>query len=166
MEIKEWMTRNLLKSNGDKTEILIATSKKFKNLSTVDRVTLDSAALYPSANIRNLGAVFDNTMDMEAFINSKCKAARYSLRNISRVRKSLTMDACKTLVQAYVTSKLDYCNSLLYGLPSSLVNRLQKVQNSAARVISLTPKWSHITPVRAALHWLPVQQRIDYKLLL
>jgi len=165
-EIKDWMTVNLLKLNGDKTELLIVTNKKYKNLTTIDCMSLDSASIYPSTNIRNLGAIFDNTLDMEAFINAKCKAARYSLRNISRVRKSLTTDACKIIVQAYVTSKLDYCNSLLYGLPSLLINRLQKVQNTAARVITLTPKWAHISPVRAALHWLPVQQRIEYKVLL
>ena len=103
---------------------------------------------------------------MESFVNAKCKAARFTLRNISRVRRSLTTEACKTLVQAYVSSKLDYCNCLLYALPSDLINSLQRVQSYAARVICQTRKYDHITPVLIALHWLPIKQRIEFKMLL
>ena len=76
------------------------------------------------------------------------------------------MDSAKILVQAYITSRLDYCNSLLYGAPSTHLNRLQKIQNYAARITTVTPKRSHISPVLAQLHWLPVRQRIEYKILL
>ena len=78
----------------------------------------------------------------------------------------MTTESTKTLIQAYVSSKLDYCNSLLYGAPSYLLNRMQKVQNYAARVVNLVPKRDHITPVLASLHWLPVCQRVEYKIIL
>ena len=90
----------------------------------------------------------------------------YCLRNISRVRRGLTTAATETLVNAYVTSKLDYCNVLLNGLPSKLLSRVQKVQNYAARVITYHPLRESITPTLASLHWLPIEQRVHYKVLL
>ena len=165
-EIKTWMSENLLKLNGDKTEFLIMTLKKHQHNIEVEYLELDSVRIYPSKSVRNLGAVFDNLLNMEAFINAKCKSARYCLRNISRVRRGLTTAATETLVNAYVTSKLDYCNVLLNGLPSKLLSRLQKVQNYAARVITYHPLRESITPTLASLHWLPIEQRVHYKVLL
>ena len=63
-------------------------------------------------------------------------------------------------------SKIDYCNSLLYGIPDKLLNRIQRIQNYAARVVLRLHKFSHITPALAALHWLPVNRRIDFKIAL
>ena len=105
-------------------------------------------------------------MDYTDFINQKCKSARYVLHNISRVRTSLTRDACETLVHAYVTSRMDYCNSLLYGVPGYVLDRLQKVQNSAAKVITMARKRDHVRPTLAALHWLPVKERVEFKIIL
>ena len=75
----------------------------------------------------------------------------------------LDTDTCKLLVHALVTSRLDYCNSLLYGSPQKTLNRLQVMQNKAARIITKTKKSDHITPVLRSLHWLPVKKRIEYK---
>ena len=127
---------------------------------------LDPVRIYPADSVRNVGAMFDRLLNMEAFVNAKCKSARYCLRNISRVRRGLTTAATETLVNAYVTSKLDYCNVLLNGLPSKLLSRIQKVQNYAARVITCHPLRESITPILAQLHWLPVEQHVQYKVLL
>ena len=162
----DWLTDNKLKCNGDKTELLILLSKNLKCRSPISQITIDAAVITPSDKVRNLGAIFDSSLDSESFINAKCKSAIHSLRNISRVRRCLTMEAAKTLVHAYVTSKLDYCNGLLYGVPASAMQRLQRVQNYAARVISRVPKYAHITPVLQHLHWLPVKLRIDFKILI
>ena len=165
-EIRAWMLRNMLKLNGDKTELLVVTSGRFKHQILVENITVDSAIVTPSNNVRNLGAQFNSTLSPESFLNSTCKAAWYNLRNISRVRNSLTMESAKVLIQAYVMSRIDYCNGLLYGATSSQLDRLQKVQNYAARVIMRAPKYCHITPVLSALHWLPIRQRINYKIML
>ena len=166
LDIKAWMTQNLLKLNDDKTELLLLMRRNLRNVSPVSHIDLNMVPVHPSTTIRNLGAMFDHHMDMKSFVNMKCKATMHSLRNISCVRRSLKTEACKTLVQAYVTSKLDYCNSLLYGIPDSLVHKLKRVQHYAARVITMTRKYDHIKPVLSRLHWLPIEQRIQFKLLL
>ena len=89
-----------------------------------------------------------------------------SLRSISKIGKYLTQDSAQILIHAFISSKLDYCNSLLYGIPKYLVCRLQRVQNTAARIVTLTRKYDSITPIMFKLHWLPVHSRIIFKLLL
>ena len=88
-----------------------------------------------------------------------------SIRNIGRLRKYLDQQTCEKLVHAFITSKLDSCNSLLTGLPDSEISKLQSVQNSAARLVMRTKKNDHITPVLRSLHWLPIRARIDFKVL-
>ena len=96
-------------------------------------------------------------------VTAICKSAFYHLRKISLIRKYLTVDAAQLLVQALVTSKLDYCNSLLYGSPKYLIKQLQRVQNAAARVVTLSPKFK--VPVLKNLHRLPIDLRIEFKIL-
>ena len=83
-----------------------------------------------------------------------------------RIKNCLSRDALEILVHAVVSSRLDYCNALLAGLPAYLVGRLQMVQNCAARLVTGVKRREHITPVLHSLHWLPVQCRIDFKVLL
>ena len=93
-------------------------------------------------------------------MTATCKSAFYNLRKIGLIRKHPTF-AAQVLVQALVTSKLDYCYSLLYGLHEQVIKQLQRVQNAAARVVTLSPKFCHITPVLANLHWLSIYLRIE-----
>ena len=99
-------------------------------------------------------------------INNICKDAWYVIQKIGRIRPYLSQDVCERLVHAFISSKLDSCNSILYGLPVTELKKLQRVQNAAARLISRTPKSHHITPVLQQLHWLPVKDQISFKLLL
>ena len=103
---------------------------------------------------------------MREHITSVCRASHFHLRNIGSVRRYLTPETCATLVHSLISSKLDYCNSLLIELPETQINRLQRIQNSAARIVSRRPRHEHITPVLENLHWLPVQQRIMFKVVL
>ena len=103
---------------------------------------------------------------MEAHVRNVCSSAFYHFYHISRIRDVLDIKTAATVVQALVISRLDYCNSLLYGLPSTLINWLQQVQNAAARVVARPGGWEHITLVLFRLHWLPVQYRITFKILL
>ena len=98
----------------------------------------------------------DNCFCMEQHVKKICSEANYHLRNISKIRKYLTQDSAQILIHAFISSKLDYCNSLLYGIPKYLVCRLQHVQNTAARFVTLSGKYDLITTIMFKLHWLPV----------
>ena len=119
-----------------------------------------------STRAGNIGVLFDESLSMVPQVTAMCKSAFYRLRKIRLIRKHLTFDAAQLLVQALVTSKLDYCNSLLYGLAKNVIKQLQRVQNAAARVVTLSPKFCHITPVLANLHWLSIYLRIELKILI
>ena len=110
--------------------------------------------------------IFDETLSFDQHIKQVCKSSFVHLRNISKIRKYLTKESLEVQIHAFATSKLDYCNSLLYVLSKSLLRKLQSVQNSAAHIITLSRKYDHITPVLTQLHWLPVHFRIVFKILL
>ena len=101
---------------------------------------------------------------MERHIGTVCRAAFLALRQIASIRPLLSESSTATLVRAFVISRLDFCNSALSGLPMDQIMRLQRVQNSAARLIKRKRKRDHITPVLMELHWLPVHARINYKI--
>ena len=95
-----------------------------------------------------------------------CKSAWNHIRYISQISSCLNRSTIETLVHSFVSSKLDCNNSLLYGVPAYQLNKLQRIQNAAARIITKTSKFDHITPVLLELHWLPIKYRIQYKILL
>jgi hypothetical protein len=99
-------------------------------------------------------------------VNSVCKSCFYYLTLISRLRKFLDRESTKTLVHALVITRLDYANSLLYGLPQSALDKLQRVQNVAVRLIYDVGKRDHISALRRDLHWLTVVKRLDFKIAL
>ena len=109
----------------------------------------------PSPCVKNLGSWFDSNLSMTDHINKACNAAFYHLHNLRRIKKYLSRDSLITLVHAFITSRLDYCNGLLFGLPNVQIAKLQRVQNAAARLILGIGKFSHITPALYELHWLP-----------
>ena len=164
-DIRTWMVWNKLKINDDKTEFLILYSS-YKEFTTDLEFEIGQTKIKPSKTCRNLGVMFDSHMKMESQIQSIRKTVNFHLRSINSVRNSLTNEATVLLVHALITWRLDYCNSLLQGLPDKLINRLQRLQNIAARVITRCSKFDHITPVLYELHWLPVKMRIRFKLLL
>lgn len=165
-DIKIWMTRNLLKLNDDKTEFLVITTKRGAKAVGDMCLRLDDCIINANSSARNLGVIFDSTFSLETHVSSICKKSYMQMRQIGQVRKYLDVDSCKKLVNALVLSRLDYCNSLLYKLPKHLLHRLEKIQNTAARIITGAKRSDHMTPVLKDLHWLPIPLRIEYKILL
>ena len=99
-------------------------------------------------------------------VNSACKSPFYQLRNITRIRKYLSPKTTELPVHAFVSSKLDFCNSLHCGIPKHLLCKLQSVQNAVARLVTSSSKFDHITPLLLQLHWLPIAERINFKIVL
>ncbi|KAJ8372143.1 hypothetical protein AAFF_G00294270 [Aldrovandia affinis] len=113
-------------------------------------------ALPPNELVPNRLELLEDCMeDYRSHIKSMTKSAFFHLKNISRLRPSLSDSVTETLIHAFITSRLDYCNGVLFGVPSKALDRLQYVQNSAARVLTRTKPWQHITPTLIRLHWLP-----------
>ena len=163
-KVKLWMEDNFLKLNGEKTEFLIV--QRNKKASSHYSLNIDGCDISASSHVRNLGVTFDGNINLEKHVNNICRSAYYNIFKIGKVRKYLSQAATKQLVHALVILKLDYANALLYGLPSSVLSKLQRVQNMAARMITKTKKSEHISPILEELHWLPIRQRITYKVLL
>ena len=165
-EIKLWMSQNKLQLNDEKNEYLIVASPSHLSHLSLPPLKIGETVIHPSNSAKNLGVIFDSNLNMNEHINQLCKKAYFHLRNISNIRKSLSKINTEQLVHAFVTSQLDNCNALLYGLPVSSTQKLQRVMNAAARIICMKRKFDHITPTLVDLHWLPVKQRILYKILL
>ena len=164
--VRQWMNSYSLKMNDKKTEVLMISSKQLAKKISCPVLTIGDHQVDVSQAVRNIGVIMDSNGSMEQHINSVCRAAYIHIFNIGRIRKYLTKEAAEHLVHSFITSKLDYCNSLLHGLPTTLINKLQRVQNIAARIVTLTRITQHTTPVLNALHWLPVCQRTKFKTLL
>ena len=164
-DIDNWMLANRLKLNRDKTELLVIGSHYRPQLG-IEGINVADESIKPSDYARNIGIIFDKNITLERHVNMTCKSAFFHLRNIAKIRECLSQENAETLVHAFISSKLDFCNALLYGLPQYLIDRLQYVQNCAARMLTKTKRSQHITPVLRELHWLPVKHRITYKILL
>ncbi len=103
-------------------------------------LTLDGCSVDSSSSVRNLGVLFNSNLSFEKHVSSICKTAFFHLKNISKLRPMLSMSNAETLIHAFMTSRLDYCNALLGGCSARLINKLQMVQNTAARVLTRTRK--------------------------
>ncbi|XP_034541124.1 uncharacterized protein LOC117814108, partial [Notolabrus celidotus] len=152
--------------NSGKTEVIVIGPKHLRETFSNNISTLDGISLASSTSARNLGVLFDQDLSFNSQIQQISRSAYFHLRNISKIRHFLSQSDAEKLVHAFVTSRLDYCNSLLSGCPNKSLKILQLVQNAAARVLTRTRKREHISPVLASLHWLPIKCRIEFKILL
>uniref|UniRef100_M3XLM6 Reverse transcriptase domain-containing protein n=1 Tax=Latimeria chalumnae TaxID=7897 RepID=M3XLM6_LATCH len=166
-EIRSWMSRNWLRLNQSKTEVLlIGKGPVCRNLRvSFSPPVVDGEALRLVEVAKSLGVLLDSELSLEKHISSMVSIGFFHLRNIRRLRPFLPHDSLATLMHAFVSSRLDYCNALFAGLPLKLIHRLQLVQNAAARVVKNVSRFDHITPVLHELHWLPIRWRITFKVL-
>ena len=165
-DLRNWMIEDRLMLNDDKTElVLIGTRQQLQKVKLND-ITVGDTVVEAKSVVQNLRSWFDRNLDMSSHISKQCASAFYHLHNISRIRRFLSTDTTKALVHAFVTSRIDYCNSLLYGLPPSHLNKVQRVLIAAARLVCRAPRYCRITPLLYKLHWLPVRQCISFKILL
>ena len=164
-DVRAWLIRNYLLVNDTKTDCLVASSR-YQQPVDLHPIKVGNDLVTPSDSVRNLGFIFDTNMTFDKQISSVVRSSFLSLRDMYKVRQCLPMDITESMVHSFVTTRLDYCNSLYYGLPKRQINKLQGIQNTAARLVTNTLKYDHITPVLKLLHWLPIEKRTVYKLLL
>lgn len=159
------MTSNMLKLNDDKTEILLLSSNRMRPVGDIS-LQIGNTTVDTSVTVKNLGVHLDQTLSMSAHVGRVCQIANFHIRNICHVRKYLTKEACNHAVRSLVLSRLDYANSLLANINVSDFKRLQKVQNRSARLVLGAKRRDPSAPLLKQLHWLPIKERIDYKLAL
>ena len=155
----------MLLCNPGKTEVIQFTSRFVRN-PVLSQFSFGNTTIELSDKVRDLGVILDKELNLRQHINDTCKKAISAIRSISRIRKYMSQSNLKLIVNAYVISRIDYSNSILYGIPMIEHEKLQRVQNIAARLITGSNRRDHITPVLKNLHWLPVRSRITFKILL
>ena len=166
VEIQLWMANNFLSLNAGKTEFIIFGTQNDVMEVSEWTVSVGEKEVLPSMTVRNIGAMLDSALSMKSHIDSVTRSCYIQIRNLSKIRKYLSEDSAKTLSHAFVTSRLDSMNSILYDVPKTKTNRLQNIQNHVARIIKQKHKSCHITPIKIDLHWLPIEYRIQFKMLL
>ena len=160
-DIDKRMSINRLKLNKDKTELRYLFSKYNPQLS-LPPLRFGTDIIKPSPHARNIGAIFDTTMSMLPHVNNVCKSAFYDLSTISRIRKCLSTQTTEIIIHAFVTCKLDHCNSLLYNVPKNVIKKLQSVQKAAAILITRPREYHHITPILLDLHSRPYHPLLTF----
>ena len=162
-QVQTWMIINKLKFNGPKTEFIILGKRQMLDFEKPS-LKVEGTSIAPAHEVKNLGVIFDENLTMNKHVDNLCRSMFATIRTISRNRDFLTIEVTTKLMISLVLSKLDYCNSLLAGLPEFQINKLQRVQNCAAKIIFRKRKYDHVTPLLFELHWLPVKERIDFKI--
>ena len=164
-DVKAWATANMLKLNDSKTELMLVTSKRSKHLHNLpSSITIGNAQIPFKQSVKNFGFTLDCHLTMNAHVSNIARTCYFELRRLASIRRFLTSTATATLVSAFVLSRIDYCNSLLFGSTHDVTSHLQRIQNYAARVILRLSMSSRITIHLKSLHWLPVKVRSTYKI--
>ena len=159
-EIKSWMSSNYLKLNEDKTEII----EIGPYVNKFSEISLSTTKIKLGSKAKNLGFMFDDSLSLKEQLTAIAQKCNMNLRNLHRIGSKLSKDLKIQLVHSCILSQLDYCNAVFGSLNESQIQILQKIQNSAVRFIFNLSLRDHITPYLKELHFLPVKQRINYKI--
>ena len=162
-DIEAWLRASRLRLNPAKTQVMWLGSSQLLAKLDFTEVFVLSSCVRIQDSARDLGVVIDSQLTLSAHVAAVCRSGYFQLRQLRPAIRSLSQDAGRALVQAFISCRLDYCNSVLFGISDGLLGRLQSVQNAAARLITDTRRCDHITPVLRQLHWLPVRQRVAFK---
>ena len=165
LDIKSWMDQVCLKMNESKMEFIYFGWPSQLDKCIKTNINVNGEEIKRTNITKYLGAYLDSKLDFKEHIKTKCKVAMLNIYKIRAARKNLTRSACNKLMVALVLSHLDYANSLLGNLPKSSINKMQLVQNIAARITLGKGKYDSATRCLQKLHWLPIQQRIEFKII-
>uniref|UniRef100_A0A3P9LSI1 Reverse transcriptase domain-containing protein n=1 Tax=Oryzias latipes TaxID=8090 RepID=A0A3P9LSI1_ORYLA len=160
--VRSWMSDNFLQLNESKTEVLVCAPDKC--LPQIVE-SLGPLASFIKPSVRNLGVILDPVLSLDCHINSLVRSCFYHLKNIAKLSHILSRSEMEMLIHAFISTRLDYCNSIFTCLNEKSLERLQVVQNAAARLLTKSSKYSHVTPLLNQLHWLPIRYRVHFKIL-
>ena len=164
-DVIAWATTYMFRLNDNKTELMLVTSKRTKHLHNLPTsITIGNAQVPFKQSVKNLGLTLDCHLTMNAHVTNIARTCYFELHRLASIRRLLTSTATATLVSAFALSRIDYCNSLLFGFTHDVTSHLQRIQNYAARVILCLPKSSTINIHLKSLHWLPVKVRSTNKI--
>ena len=166
-EVQKWMQDHFLKLNPQKTEVILLYPPQDKNTCKLNGVFIDDNCLRFSEYVKLLGVELDGNLSFDHHVNDIVTTSLYHLKNIAKIKRYLTAPEIETVVHAFLTSKLDYCNSVLFGVNQGTLSKLQSIQKKAARIVlGLSPFSSVTDDMLSTLHWLKLDQRIIFKILL
>uniref|UniRef100_A0A3B3HCK7 Reverse transcriptase domain-containing protein n=1 Tax=Oryzias latipes TaxID=8090 RepID=A0A3B3HCK7_ORYLA len=160
--VKSWMNHNFLQLNEAKTEVIVCAPD-----SCLPKIIheLGSLASFIKPSVRNLGVTLDPVLSLDSHVGSLVRSCFYHLKNIAKLSPVVSRSEMEMLIHSFISSRLDYCNSIFTCLSKKSLERLQIVQNAAARLLTNSSKFSHITPLLKQLHWLPIHYRVHFKIL-
>jgi len=165
--IRDWFISNGMLLNPDKSEVLLVAKKAMaESFAGGSAIAVAGSNITFSVKLQSLGVTLDQTLSFDQHVKDIVKTSNFHIKALRHVRPCLSKTVANTIACSIVTTRLDYCNSLLYGTSHSNIMKLQRVQNTLARVVTGTKRTDHISPVLRNLHWLPVAKRIDYKIAL
>lgn len=161
--LNQWMSSNRLKLNAEKTDIITFGSKHWLSKVPINTISLNGIPITISTSVRNLGFILDAELNFSKHSSHLTSSCFFQLRQLWQIRACLTQASCEILVHAFISSQLDYCNAVFAGCNKSVLKSIQLIQNAAARLVCRKRKWEHISPVLHDLHWLPVADRLTFK---
>ena len=162
--INSWyLTNGLLVIPGKSDALLIGSSAQRRKIDD-SGVFMSGTEIKFSDSLRLLGVTLDSGLSLDKHVTNICRLCNYDVRSLRTIRPALTESTAETIGRSIVMSRIDYCNSLLAGASKKNIRRIQKIQNDVARVVTKTAYREHIKPSLYRLHWLPVKERIDFKL--
>ena len=165
--VRDWFAKNGMLLNPDKSEVLLVARKSVaKTFADGSGISVAGSDITFSIKLKSLGVTLDQNLSFDQHVQNTVKASNFHIRALRHIRPHLDKTVANTVACSIVTSRLDYCNSLLYNTSAANIKKLQRVQNSLARVVAGTKRRDHISPVLQELHWLPIEQRIKYKIAL
>jgi len=165
-DVELWCRCHGLKLNADKSYVIwLGTEQQLAKMNEGDKdLSLPSGILRASETVRNLGVIIDQRLTFDAQARACSKACFYHLRRIRQIKRFIDDSALRLLVHSFTTSRLYFCNGLLANYSVDVRKRMQRIQDSASRLVCSEPARSHAAPLLHHLHWLPISKRIKYKL--
>ena len=164
--VQSWMSTNKLNLNPDTKFLLIWNERQRGKYLPMFPIELLGVETYPAKYARNLGVIFDKNFNFRSNISAICSSCICHILYLRRIRRHLDLDRAKLLANALVSSRFDYCNSLLSGIVETDPTKLQRVLNRLAHVVTRSPPLTRSVPLQHSLHWLPAKYRVHFKICL